>query len=101
VTYNAGDNHFVGACSDGNAPGVFGFDQIDADPIAFDQGNIVTSPGSHSIAADPVTVTNWIPAANGVCGTGVACVAIYGSTGGDDESAFAEEREEDHHRDRN
>lgn len=100
VTYNAGDNHFVGACSDHNAPGVFGFDQIDADPIAFDQGNIPTMPGAHSIAADPVTVTNWIPGANGVCGAGVACVAIYGSTGGDDESQFAEEREEDHHHDR-
>jgi hypothetical protein len=99
VTYNAGDNHFVGACSDGNAPGVFGFDQIDADPIAFDQGNIPTMPGAHSIAADRVTVTNWIPGFAGVCGTGVACVAIYGSTGGDDESKFAEEREEDHHRD--
>jgi hypothetical protein len=100
VTYNAGDNHFVGACSDNNAPGVFGFDQIDADPIAFDQGNIPTAPGAHSIAADPVTVTNWIPAFGGVCGTGVACVAIYGSTGGDDESEFVEEREEDHHHDR-
>lgn len=99
VTYNAGDNHFVGACSDGNAPGVFGFDQIDADPIAFDQGNIPTAPGAHSIAADPVTVTNWIPAFGGVCGTGVACVAIYGSTGGDDPSAWQKEAQEDHHHD--
>ncbi len=99
VTFNAGDDHFVGACSDGNAPGVFGFDQVDADPIMFDQGNIATAPGAHSIAADPVTVTNWIPAFGGVCGSGIACVAIYGSTGGDDPSMFARENAEDHHHD--
>ena len=100
VTYNAGDNHFVGACTNGAGPGQFGFDQVDADPIAVDQAKISTAPGAHSIAADPVTVTNWIPAFGGVCGPLTACVAIYGSTGRDDEREFAEEREEDHHRDR-
>jgi len=99
VTFNAGDDHFVGACSNGAGPGQFGFDLIDADPIAVDQAKVSTAPGAHSIAADPVTVTNWIPAFAGVCGSGVACVAIYGSTGGDDRSAFATEFAEDHHHD--
>jgi hypothetical protein len=86
VTFNAGDNHFFGACSTGTGPGQFGFDQIDASPIAFDQGQVPTAPGAHSIAADRVTVTTWIPAfAGAACGPGVACVAIYGSTGGDED----------------
>lgn len=100
VTFNAGDDHFVGACSNGAGPGLFGFDQVDADPIAVDQAKVTTSPGSHSVAADPVTVTNWIPAFGGVCGSGVACLAIYGSTGGDDRSEWATEAAEDHHHDR-
>jgi len=99
VAFNAGDDHFVGACSDGAGAGQFGYDQVDADPIRFDQGQIPTAPGAHSIAADPVTVTNWIPAFGGVCGSGAACVAIYGSTGGDDKSMWQREAQEDHHHD--
>lgn len=99
VAFNAGDNHFVGACSDGAGQGQFGYDQVDADPIRFDQGQVPTAPGAHSIASDPVTVTNWIPAFGGVCGTGVACVAIYGSTDGDDKSMWQREAQEDHHHD--
>jgi hypothetical protein len=96
VTYNAGDNTFFGACTTG-APGQFGFDQVDAHPVRFDQGQVPTAPGAHSITADPVTVTTWIPAFGGAaCGAGVACVAIYGSTGGDDESVFAESLISDH-----
>jgi len=90
VTFNAGDNSFFGACSTG-APGQFGFDQVDARPIEVDQAKVPTAPGAHSIAADPVTVTTWIPAFGGAaCGAGTACVAIYGSSGGDDRSVFAQ-----------
>ncbi len=97
VAFNAGDNHFVGACSDGAGPGQFGYDQVDADPIAFDQGQVPVAGGAHSIASDPVTVTNWIPAFAGVCGGGTACVAIFGSSGGDDKSLWQKEAHEDHH----
>ena len=103
VTYNAGDDHFFGACSTG-APGQFGFDQIDAHRIAVDQAKVPTAPGAHSIAADPVTVTTWIPAfAGAACGAGTACVAIYGSSGDDDRGVFAQmvtsnDRDDDHDR---
>lgn len=76
VYFNAGDDHFVGACSS-DTPGVFAMDQVDASPIAFDQ-RLTTAPGAHSIAADRVTVTDWVPAAGGVCGAGTACIAIFG-----------------------
>lgn len=76
VYFNAGDNHFVGACASGT-PGVFAMDVVDAQPIAFDQ-RITTAPGAHSIAADRVTVTDWVPAFGGVCGANTACVAIFG-----------------------
>jgi hypothetical protein len=76
VYFNAGDNHFVGACSAG-APGQFAMDQVDAQPISFDQ-KLTTAPGAHSIAADRVTVTDWVPAFGGVCTASTACVAIFG-----------------------
>lgn len=76
VYFNAGDNHFVGACSAG-APGQFAMDQVDAQPIAFDQ-RLTTAPGAHSIAADRVSATDWVPAFGGVCGANTACVAIFG-----------------------
>jgi len=76
VYFNAGDNHFVGACSAG-APGVFAMDVVDAQPIGFDQ-RLPTAPGAHSIAADRVSITDWVPAFGGVCGANTACVAIFG-----------------------
>lgn len=76
VYFNAGDNHFVGACSSGT-PGGFAMDQVDSSPISFDQ-RLDTAPGAHSIAADRVTVTDWVPAFGGVCGTNTACLAIFG-----------------------
>ena len=91
VAYNAGDNHFVGACGTG-APGQFGYDQVDAHPIAVDQAKVPTAPGAHSITADAVTVSSWIPAfAGDACGAGVACVAIYTSSGGDEASVFTQQ----------
>jgi hypothetical protein len=83
VYFNAGDNHFVGACATSTA-GVFGMDQIDAQPIRYDQ-TIPTAPGAHSIAADRVSVTDWVPAFGGVCGASTACVAIFGGDTEDEE----------------
>ena len=108
VAFNAGDNHFAGACSDADAtPGLFNIDVIDADPVALDE-SLTTAVGAHSIAADPVTRTFWVPGFGvpGSAGTPgfacpalKACVAIYGSTGGDDPSEFQQEQAEDHHQD--
>jgi hypothetical protein len=83
VYFNAGDNHFVGACSAG-APGQFAMDQVDSQPIAFDQ-KLTTAPGAHSIAADRVTATDWVPAFGGtVCAASTACVAIFGGANEDE-----------------
>jgi hypothetical protein len=97
--YNAGDNSFYGACTDSNSPPFDNLDISDADPPKFDAAINVGAPGAHSIAADPVTVTEWMPMFGGACGAGVACVAVYGSTGGDDASAGQQEFAEDHHHD--
>ncbi|MGH7032849.1 MAG: hypothetical protein ACREFL_03880, partial [Stellaceae bacterium] len=74
---------------------------VDAHPIKVDQAKVPTAPGAHSIAGDPVTVSNWIPAfAGAACGAGVACVAIYTSSGGDDKSVFVQlllGNDHDHH----
>jgi hypothetical protein len=40
--------------------------------------------GAHSIAADSVNEEFWVPKFGGDCGTGVACVAVYGPTNSDD-----------------
>jgi hypothetical protein len=108
VAFNAGDDHFAGACSDADAtPGLFNIDISDADPVRFDQ-SLTTAVGAHSIAADPVTRSFWVPGFGvpGSAGTPSfacpmlkACVAIYSSTGGDDPSEFQQEQAEDHHRD--
>ena len=84
VYFNAGDNHFVGACSAGTGPGQFAMDQVDAQPIGFDQ-RLTTAPGAHSIAADRVTITDWVPAFGGVCTANTACVAIFGGDTSEDE----------------
>jgi hypothetical protein len=100
VAFNAGDDHFVGACTDTNtAPPADNLDISDADPAMLDAQINTGAPGAHSITADPVTVTDWMPMFQGACGTGTACVAIYGSSGGDDKSVFAQERAEDRHHD--
>jgi len=82
VYFNAGDNHFVGACAT-STPGVFGMDQVDSQPIDYDQ-TIPTAAGAHSIAADRVSATDWVPAFAGVCGAGTACVAIFGGANEDE-----------------
>jgi hypothetical protein len=88
--YNAGDNSFYGACTDSNSPPFDNLDISDAQPPKFDAAINVGATGAHSIAADRVTVTEWMPMFGGACGTGVACVAVYGSTGGDDPSKLAQ-----------
>lgn len=99
VTFNAGDDSFYGACTDTHPP-VDNLDISDADPGTFDAAINTGASGAHSVAADPVTVTEWDPMFAGLCGAGVACVQVFGSTGGDDASEAAQEAAEDHHFDR-
>ncbi|HEX4193784.1 MAG TPA: hypothetical protein VHY80_11830 [Stellaceae bacterium] len=90
VAYNAGDNSFYGACTDSNSPPFDNIDISDAQPPKFDAAINVGAAGAHSIAADRVTVTEWMPMFGGACGSGVPCVAVYGSTGGDDPGRVAD-----------
>jgi hypothetical protein len=69
---------------------------------------LTTAVGAHSIAADPVTKSLWVPGFGvpGSAGTPAfgcpalkACVAIYSSTGDDDPSEAQQEAAEDHHYD--
>jgi hypothetical protein len=85
--YNAGDNSFYGACTDSNANRFDNLDISDAQPPKFDAAINVGAGGAHSVAADSVTVTEWMPMFGGACGAGVPCVAVYGSSGGDDPGA--------------
>lgn len=88
--YNAGDNSFYGACTDSNSPAFDNLDISDAQPPQFDTAINVGATGAHSVAADPVTVTEWMPMFGGECGTGVACVATFGTSGGDDPGKVAD-----------
>jgi len=105
VAFNAGDDHFAGACTEGGATD--NLDVSDADPVtgALDLQHNTGAAGAHSIAADPVkessnsTASFWMPMFQGDCGAGIACVVVYASTGGDDPSEFVVEAAEDHHRD--
>jgi len=97
VAFNAGDNHFAGACTDANSPPTDNLDISDAKPpIALDQQINTHATGAHSVAADPDTVTYWMPMYGGLCGTNPtppnqACIAIFGggSNNGDDISMNA------------
>ena len=101
-SFNAGDNHFAGACTDGAKQD--NIDVIDAKPAQFDMSATTGAAGAHSIAADPVTVSFWQPAAaaaaapspnvNSKCGAN-PCVLIWKSTGGDDPSESAAANQED------
>jgi hypothetical protein len=106
VAFNAGDDHFAGACTDSNADGSDNIDISDADPVKFDQAINSRTKGAHSIAADPVTVADFLPAAagtgpnpGGLCGD-TPCILIFGSPSGDDPSARAQEIAEDRGQDR-
>ena len=101
-SFNAGDDHYGGACTDNGSNGGDALDVVDADPVHFDVAIDTKTKGAHSVAADPVTVTFWQPAASGtganaggLCGAN-PCVLIMKSTGADDPSEVAtEEHEED------
>lgn len=96
VAYDAGDNSFYGACTDSNLNSTDNLDVTDAGfPPTFDVGINVGAAGAHSVTADPVTVTEWMPMFGGACGTGVACVATIGSTGGDDGSGSGKGKKTD------
>lgn len=109
VWYNPGDNHFLGACSQGaTASPYYVAGVIDADDndlphggIVWDQ-NITTKPTStsgaspHSIAADAYTNRILVPLGNGnpLCGAATGCIAAFRSSA-DDPSVFAQESSED------
>jgi len=106
VYFNAGDDHFIGACTDSNVDTSDNLDISDADPVKFDQAIDTFTKGAHSVAADPVTVQDFVPATlvgtanpSALCGAS-PCILVFGSTGGDDKSEFATETAEDNHRDR-
>ena len=87
VTYDAGSGHWASACITTTSHGAFDLLVVDAFTKAFDI-EIPGASGAHSVAADPVTATFWLPAFQpptqvvGPCsGPGQACVAVYG---GDD-----------------
>lgn len=97
VTFNAGDNHFAGACN-----GTVGI--VDAKPpILFDQN---TGGISHSIASDPVLnlllapVPSTAPDVMTLCGTTNGCIAGFGPSGMDDPGSWAPPRENDNGRGR-
>ena len=105
VSFNSGDDHFVGACG---PAGVFGIEQVDADPVKLDQ-HLMGAVGAHSIAADGVTNAVYLPAGptqhrgpttlTSVCESSaspLACVAIFTSSGGDDKSLAQLEGHDDH-----
>jgi len=101
VAFNAGDDHFVGACTDSNADSSDNLDISDADRANFDHALDTFTKGAHSVTSDPVTVSDFVPATlvgpanpSAACGA-TPCVLIYSSTGGDDPSVFAQERAED------
>lgn len=103
VYFNGGDDHFVGACTDSNTTGTDNLDVSDADPVHFDLAIDSKTKGAHSVASDPVTVQDFMPAAagtganaGGLCGS-TPCILIFGSTGGDDKSVWQQEALEDHH----
>jgi hypothetical protein len=90
--FNAGDDHFVGACTDNNAGATDNLDISDANPIKFDAAIDTKTKGAHSVAADRITVSDWQPASagtganpGGLCGAN-PCVLIFKATGQDDPS---------------
>jgi hypothetical protein len=105
VYFNGGDDHFVGACTGTTATGTDALDVVDADPVQHDISIDTKTKGAHSVASDPVTVQNFMPAAagtgpntGGLCGA-TPCILLFGSTGGDDKSVWQQEAMEDHHHD--
>jgi hypothetical protein len=100
VAFNAGDDHFLGACTDSTPKGTDNLDISDAYPPKFDEAINTNTAGAHSVAADQVTVSAWQPATlaatagpnvGALCGA-TPCVLIYKSLGGDDPSVYADAR---------
>lgn len=78
VAYNAGTKSFYGACTDSNPLSTDNLDITDAGKnIQFDVGLNTGAAGAHSVAADRVTASEWMPMFGGVCGSGIACVATF------------------------
>jgi hypothetical protein len=83
VIYDGGSGHFASACITTTSHGAFDLLVVDAHTLTFDT-ELAGAIGAHSVAADPVSGTFWLPAYQGVCGANQACVAVYG---GDDTDA--------------
>jgi hypothetical protein len=81
TTYDAGSQNFGSACITTTSKGSFDLLIVNANTQTFTQA-LTVAPGAHSVAADPVTETFWLPAYQGVCGTGNACLAVFGLTSG-------------------
>jgi hypothetical protein len=88
VAYDAGSDHFGGACNFTGAasPGIFAALINDARSKQFDlQIPTSAASGAHSIAADSVNEQFWMPKIGGDCGSASqACVAVYSPTASDD-----------------
>jgi hypothetical protein len=80
VWFNFGDNHYYLAAR--NNPGGPVLGVIDADEPTFDETvSTGTSTGAHSVAADPVTNTIYVPIpAGGLPGCPSGCIQLYQSS---------------------
>jgi len=86
VAYDIGSDHWGSACLTTASHGAFDLLVVDGHSQTFDV-ELSGAVGAHSVAADPVTATFWLPAYQGVCGTNTACVAVYGSDDSDFEGS--------------
>ena len=84
VAFNAGDEHFAGACTDTHPP-IDNLDISNANPPALRQQINTGAAGAHSVASDPETVSDWMPMYQGLCGTGQACISVFGTGSSDND----------------
>jgi len=77
TTYDIGSDHWGSACLTNTSKGAFDLLVVDGHSQTFDV-ELAGAPGAHSVAADPVTQSFWLPAYQGVCGASTARVAEYG-----------------------
>ena len=91
VSFNSGDNHYLGAC---NFPGatsqiavIDAGSGLAAASVTFDTGLLTNPTGAagtapHSVAADSVTNEIFVPLAKGnsLCSGAPGCIAVFGPT---------------------
>jgi len=85
VWYDPGDNnYFLGGSNHTGGP-ILGV----ADVNGTEDASATTAAGSHSVAADPVQNQVYVPgnqAATTLCGSSTGCIAVFTTTGPDDEN---------------